>query len=81
MASFDDIGVAMETLLEEQGTPKNVKEKVTNMLVVVKDKSDPHLKADQLLMQLDDLQSDVNIPNYIRTQIWSISSMLEDLDV
>lgn len=81
MATFDNIASAMEVLLEEQGTPKNVREKVQAMLSTIKNEGDPHIKADKLLMQLDDLQSDVNIPAYIRTQLWSISSMLEDLDV
>ncbi len=80
MATFDDIAEALQNLLEEQGTPRNVREKVQGMLVAIRQQGDPRMKADKLLMQLDDLQSDVNIPTYVRTQLWSVSSMLEDLE-
>ncbi len=80
MASFDDVRGALQLLLEEQGTPRNVREKVQEMLALIKEPGDARLKADRLLAALEELQSDVNVPAYVRTQIWSISSMLEDLD-
>ena len=80
MASFDEIAEALQMLTEEQGTPRNVREKAQLMIQTIKGEGDPHMKADRLLMELDDLQSDVNIPPYVRTQLWSISSMLENLD-
>ena len=67
-------------LLEEQGTPRNVREKVQGMITQLKEPGEERLMADQLLAQLDELQSDVNIPSYIRTQLWSISSMLENME-
>ena len=67
-------------LLEEQGTPRNVREKVQGMIAQLKEPGEERLKADQLLSQLDELQSDVNIPSYIRTQLWSVSSMLENME-
>lgn len=81
MATFNDVANGLKMLLEEQGTPKTVRENVQAMLKVIDGEGDPHIKADKLLVTLEDLQSDVNIPTYVRTQIWSISSMLEDLDV
>jgi len=80
MATFDDVSQGLRMLLEEQGTPRNVREKVQDMLQEIKGEGEVRLKADQLLSKLDDLQSDVNIPSYIRTQLWSISSMLEDIE-
>jgi uncharacterized protein (UPF0147 family) len=81
MASFNDVAAALQNLLEEQGTPRNVREKVQGMILAIRAPGDSGgMKADKLLMQLDDLQSDVNIPTYVRTQLWSVSSMLEDLD-
>ncbi len=80
MASFTDIADALQMLLGEQGTPRNVREKVQGMLHQIRQPGDARMKADRLLMQLDDLQSDVNIPSYIRTGLWSISGMLENLE-
>jgi uncharacterized protein (UPF0147 family) len=80
MATFNDVAQGLQMLLEEQGTPRNVREKVTGMLTTIKAEGDAHLKADKLLMELDDLQSDVNIPSYVRTMLMSISGMLEDIE-
>ena len=80
MATFDDIADALQGMIEEQGAPRNVREKVSGMIQAIKSEGDKHILADKLLMQLDDLQSDINIPTYVRTQLWSVSSMLENLD-
>ena len=80
MASFDDVAGALRDLLDEQGTPRNVREKVTRMLQSLKSGEEPRVLADKLLMSLDELQSDINIPSYVRTQLWNVSSMLEALD-
>lgn len=80
MAGFDKIASGLRMLLEEQGTPRNVREKVQGMLKAISAGGDTQLLADKLLMELEDLQSDVNIPSYVRTQIWSISGMLESMD-
>ncbi len=80
MTSFDNVAQGLKMLLEEQGTPKNVREKVQGMLTAIAEPGEARLKADKLLSQLDELQSDVNIPSYVRTQLWSISSMLEDIE-
>ncbi len=80
MATFSEIATAMQGLLEEQGTPRNVREKLQGMLAGIKEPGEAKMKADRMLAALDDLQSDLNIPSYVRTGLWSISSMLENLD-
>lgn len=80
MTTFNDISNALRLLLDEQGTPRNVREKVNGMLKEIQQPGEQRMKADRLLMELEDLQSDVNIPSYIRTQLWSISGMLENID-
>ncbi len=77
MSDFSEVADALHQLLEEQGTPRNVREKVKGMLQVIEQPGEAKMKADKLLMQLDDMQSDVNIPTYVRTQLWGISGMLE----
>jgi len=80
MTTFKDVSNALRMLLEEQGTPRNVREKVNGMLKTIQLPGEARMKADKLLMELEDLQSDVNIPSYVRTQIWGISGMLENLE-
>ncbi len=80
MATLSEVSEAMRMVIEEQGVPRNVREKMQQMIAETKSGKDYRILADQLLMQLEDLQSDVNIPSYVRTHIWSISSMLENLE-
>ena len=51
MPSFDDIIQALQHLLEEQGTPRNVREKVQGMIQAIKAEGDSRMKADRLLAQ------------------------------
>ena len=80
MATFDDIAQGLKMLLEEQGTPRNVREKVQGMLAAINEPGEARLKADKLLSVLDELLMDVNIPSYVRTGLMSISGMLEDIE-
>jgi uncharacterized protein (UPF0147 family) len=41
---------------------------------------DLKLKADKCIHDLDDISSDVNLQPFVRTQLWSVVSMLEALE-
>lgn len=80
MTSFEEIANAMQQLVEEQGTPRNVREKMGRMASDLRSDGEARMKADRILAELEELQNDINIPSFVRTQLWSISSMLENLD-
>lgn len=80
MATFKQVSENIKILLEEQGTPRNVREKLHAMLIEIKKEDESAMKADRLLMQLDNLLSDINVPSYIRTGLMTLSSQLEDLE-
>ena len=66
-------------LQEESSVPRNVKAKLLNITEILKEDSDKSLKVNKALHELDEINDDVNIQSYIRTQIWNIASMLEKL--
>ncbi|MFH1770729.1 MAG: UPF0147 family protein [archaeon] len=66
-------------LEEDTSIPKNTKLKISQMIVDLKSDKDISLKVNKSLSDLDDISSDINIPDFIRTQIWGIASMLEKL--
>lgn len=80
MSSFEEVIEAFQELTEDSDAPRNLREKVRNMVSYVKssDESDD-LKANKLLQELEEMSSDINIPTYIRTQLWGISSILEQI--
>jgi len=78
---MNDIGEVVQLLnqIEVDNTvPKNVRTKICSMRIMFEtDEIDIHIKIDKSLQELDEISDDPNIPSFIRTQIWSIVSLLE----
>ncbi|MBU0472476.1 MAG: UPF0147 family protein [Nanoarchaeota archaeon] len=70
---------ALNELCEDPSLPKNIRHKIINMIKELKGDCDNSLKVNKCLAELDDISSDINIPTFIRTQIWGVASMLEKL--
>lgn len=69
----------IEDLHGETSVPRNVKAKLLSIVEILKDGSDKSMKKNKALHELDEINDDVNIQSYIRTQIWNLASMLEKL--
>lgn len=76
----NDIIQALTALKEDDGVPKNVRSKIDTIISDLNDESDLSSKVGKSLHSLDEISEDLNIPPFIRTQIWNISSMLEKLN-
>ena len=73
----------MSELESESGVPRNVKSKmgmIVKSLQTVKD-DELSLMINKLLSDLDEISSDANLDSFTRQQIWSISSILEGLNL
>lgn len=66
-------------LEEDPSIPKNTKQKISQMIADLKSDKDLSLKVNKSLNYLDEISSDINMPDFIRTQVWGIASMLEKL--
>lgn len=65
-------------IIEDRSVPKNVKIKLENAQNHLKnDKEEISIRTGSAISILDEVSNDQNIPNYTRTQIWNIVSMLE----
>jgi uncharacterized protein (UPF0147 family) len=78
---FDKVEIAMRMLQEDSGTPRSVREKLGQMIQYLNQNEDDSTKISNILSRLEELCNDVNIPPFVRTQIYSISSMLEAIEV
>jgi uncharacterized protein (UPF0147 family) len=76
----EEIIQALTNLKEDEGVPKNVRSKIDAIISNLKDESDLSMKISKSLHNLDEISEDLNIPPFIRTQIWNVSSMLEKLN-
>lgn len=79
----EQITAIIESLSQIQvdnSVPKNVRQKVENAILALKDEAKPvKVKIDKSLQELENLDEDPNIPVYTRTQIWNIVSLLEGI--
>ena len=76
----EEIIQALTSLREDDGVPKNVRSKIDIIINNLKDESELSMKVGKSLHNLDEISEDLNLPPFIRTQIWNISSMFEKLN-
>jgi uncharacterized protein (UPF0147 family) len=76
----DEIIHALNSLKDDDGVPKNVKIKIEIIISDLKEDTDVSTKVSKSLHNLDEVSEDLNLPSFIRTQIYTISSMLEKLN-
>jgi uncharacterized protein (UPF0147 family) len=81
MGKFEKVEIAMRMLQEDPSTPRSVREKLHHMIQYLKQPHDDSTKVSTVLGQMEELCSDVNIPPFIRTQMYSISGMLEQINI
>jgi hypothetical protein len=69
---------ALTDLLEDETVPKNVLKKIKTSIDILQNTDEElNVKVHKALNELDELADDVNMPSYVRTQIWNIVSALE----
>ena len=72
------IVASISELKEDTTVPKNVKEKVQEIIETLNnEKAELSMRIDKALQILDDIAEDSNLQSYTRTQVWNIVSMLE----
>ena len=64
---------------EDSSVPRNVKDKLQFCSSTLQDSCETSLKVDKVRHALEQVSEDSNLQSYTRTQIWSISSLLEKL--
>lgn len=69
---------ALQEIAGDNTVPRNVKERLTKIVDVLKqEKEDFLLRKDKALSELDEVVEDTNLQAYTRTQIWNVVSALE----
>jgi len=64
----------------DETLPKNAREKLKGTISIINEnEKNIDVKRDVIMQQLDDIIDDPNLPNYVRTQIWNVVSILESM--
>ena len=78
MTDVEEIIMRVDDLKEEQNVPSNVKELLEQFIKEMEDDStELSVRVNTGASLLDEVSSDPNIPQHIRTEIWNIASLLE----
>lgn len=65
---------------EDSIVPKNVKNKISKVISILKEDTEMSLKISKALQELEEISDDSNLQPFTRTQIWNIISMLEKIN-
>ncbi len=71
----EDIIELLESILDDRVVPRNIRAQVEQALFKVKQNNVTTLS--EAVYLLDDISSDVNMPDHTRTDIWQAISMVE----
>ncbi|MBR9700512.1 hypothetical protein GOV11_01460 [Candidatus Woesearchaeota archaeon] len=76
--TWENVNTAIEMILEDSTTSRAVREKIQAIQSYLETSDeDDQRKISSVLGNLEDMSSDVNLPPYVRTQLYSLSSELE----
>ena len=76
--SVKEIVASISELKDDTTVPKNVKEKVQEIIETLSnEKAELAMRIDKALQILDSIAEDSNLQSYTRTQVWNLVSMLE----
>lgn len=80
MSEFTRVEGAIKYLIEDHMTPRSVREKLNRILqTLARPDLDKQSKISMVQADLEDLSSDVNIPPFVRTQLYGIAGKLEEI--
>jgi len=66
-------------LKDDSSLPKNIKEKIEGIIIILNDGSESSIKVNKVLDILEDVADDSNLEPYTRTEILNVVSLLEKL--
>lgn len=80
MGEFTRVEGSIKYLMEDHMTPRSVREKLNRILqTLARPDLDKQSKISMVQADLEDLSSDVNIPPFVRTQLYGIAGKLEEI--
>ena len=77
---LDDAMSSLNQLATSPSTPRNIRKSITSLLEELKSEEySMSVRAANTTSLLDDITQDPNMPSYVRTSLWQIVSMLENI--
>ena len=77
---IDDAMSSLNQLSTSPSTPRNIRKSITSLLEELKSEEySISVRAANTTSLLDDITQDPHMPSYVRTSLWQVVSMLENI--
>ena len=77
---LDNAMSSLNQLATSPSTPRNIRKSISSLLEELKSEEySMSVRAANTTSLLDDITQDPNMPSYVRTSLWQIVSMLENI--
>ena len=80
MNTKNEVRDALSNLIGDNNVPKNIRSRLGTILQDLGGTQDLHLKLNQSLSELDDISNDINLPPFVRTELFGVLSLLENMN-
>lgn len=77
MGAMDEVQELLNALIQDASLSKNVKIILEEICEEFRNEKDIELKINSALQKAEDLSLDPNLSQYVRTQIWNLTTLLE----
>ena len=78
--TFDEVSEILKHIMENPSVPRNIRRAADESYTQLNDeKEDETVRASAVILKLDEISNDPNIPVHARTLIWEILSKLESI--
>jgi uncharacterized protein (UPF0147 family) len=77
MGYIDEVHQLLELILQDGAVSKNIREILSEIKEELKDEKNIALKINAALQKTEDLSLDPNLSADVRTQLWSLTTLLE----
>ena len=81
MNRLEEIQEYIENIIVETTLPQSVSTALAHALEIIKNDAEIEIKIDKLRETLDELNEKSNISSEIRTQLWGLAGILEQVQV
>jgi uncharacterized protein (UPF0147 family) len=78
MGALDDIQELLGSLLQDTSISKNIRIILEEINEDIRDNKNIAININSALQKVEDLCIDPNLSQYVRTQIWSLTTLLEN---
>lgn len=76
--TFDEVSEILKHIMENPSVPRNIRRAADESFNTLNDEEeDQTVRASAVIIKLDEISNDPNIPVHARTLIWEILSKLE----